>query len=34
MTDVMPETSNRFAVVIGRVLHPFLLPIGLPPINW
>ncbi len=27
MTDVMPETSNRFAVVIGRVLDPFLLSI-------
>ncbi len=27
MTDVMPDHSNKFAVWISRIVHPFLLPI-------
>jgi hypothetical protein len=27
MTDSAPDLQNRFAVTIGRVLHPYLLPI-------
>lgn len=27
MTDVTPDHSNRFAVLVSRILHPFLLPI-------
>lgn len=27
MSDLMPDTSNRFATAVGRILHPFLLPI-------
>ena len=27
MTELVPDQSNRFAVIIGRVLHPYFLPI-------
>ncbi|MBK8030479.1 MAG: hypothetical protein IPK17_13435 [Chloroflexi bacterium] len=27
MTDVIPQEDNRFAVLIGRVFHPYWLPI-------
>lgn len=27
MNDPVPEHSNRFAVAVGRILHPYLLPI-------
>lgn len=27
MTELIPDQRNRFAVIVGRVLHPYLLPI-------
>lgn len=27
MIDVIPKEDNRFAVLVGRILHPYLLPI-------
>jgi membrane-associated phospholipid phosphatase len=27
MTELVPDQRNRFAVIIGRVLHPYFLPI-------
>ncbi len=27
MSDVIPDQSNRFAVIVGKVLHPYFLPI-------
>lgn len=27
MTELVPDQSNRFAVIVGRVLHPYFLPI-------
>lgn len=27
MSDVIPQEENRFAVLVGRILHPYLLPL-------